>query len=139
MIRICSHGTVALLCAMATVAVLLHSENAAGLNAIVVDRVGVTSRVEQLVYEAAYLQQERGKAKDLYAWHGYAQVTIPWERIRRIDFVDAEMRDNAVVTTKDRQRVIVRLDPNTEYRGTNSFGGEFIIRSEHIRVLIFED
>jgi len=135
---ICSHGIVLAACAAAAV-VVLHTRTGEALDALVIDRVGVTSRVEQLEYVAAYLQMERGKANELAAWRGHAQITIPWDRIRRIDFVDAELRDNAVVTTKDRQRVIVRLDPSTEYRGTNSFGGEFLIRTEFIRAIIFQD
>ena len=108
-------------------------------NALFIDRQSVTTAVLNISYIPDYLNREDIPAGVLYGWRGLAQITIPWNKISRIDFVDGREGYNAIVTLKDRQRIHIRIEAKTtEYSGENSFGGTFQIRTEHIRSIIFE-
>ena len=118
----------------------LAAEEKESFNATFIDRMDVTSRVHNIEFRPNYMDREVTKAKHvLYGWRGSAQITVPWNNIRRIDFVNGDKRFNAVVTLRDGRRIHLRIDPaNSEYEGLNDFGGVFLIRTQYIRAIIFD-
>jgi len=118
----------------------LFAEDTNTYNAVIVDRQGVTTDVLNVQYTPDSLSRSSKQSNVLYGWRGHAQVTIPWKKIRRIDFFDSKKEFNAIVMLRDKKKFVrIRVEAKTtEYNGKNSFGGTFRIRAEHIRSIIFK-
>ena len=108
-------------------------------SATIIDQQSVTTHVDQLAFKPDYLNKDIVQPQMVYGWRGMAEITIPWANVQRIDLVVIDRRFNCLVTLRNRTRVPLRIDAaNTEYSGTNEYGGILMIRAEYIRSIIFD-
>lgn len=107
--------------------------------ALFIDRQDITSLVINVEYRPDYLNRPTTLPNTLYGFAGNAEITIPWQNIRRIDFFDGSRQFNTAVLLKDDRRVLMRVDAaGTVYKGTNDYGGLFSLRAEYVRSIIFQ-
>ncbi len=118
---------------------LCFAAEAINLSATFIDRNNVTTEVTNVAFIPDYLNREVQDDNSLYGTRGHAEMTIPRTKISRVDFIDGMAEANAFVTLRDGRRVALMVDSaNTQYYGTNSFGGIFMIRTQHIRSIIYK-
>ncbi|RLD09203.1 MAG: hypothetical protein DRI44_09015 [Chlamydiae bacterium] len=108
-------------------------------NAAFIDNMNVTTYVNNVQYKSDYIDKSTTKTKFVICGkRGKSTVTIPWSKIKRIDFVDEKKKYNAVISLKDGRRVLIYAEfAHSEYKGENDFGGSFLINAEYVRAIIF--
>ncbi len=108
-------------------------------NAAFVDNMNVTTFVSNVQYQSDY--NDKSSAGNKFVIHGArgkSSVTIPWSKIKRIDFVDEIENYNAAVSLKDGRCILIyAVLSNSKYNGENDFGGSFLINAEYVRAIIF--
>lgn len=109
-------------------------------NATFIDNMNVTTFVNNVQCKFEYLDTAtKNESKYvIFGQRGKSTVTIPWEKIKRIDFLKERDNYNAAVGLKDGRRVLIYADlANVKYKGKNDFGGSFLINAEYVRAIIF--
>ena len=108
-------------------------------NAAFVDNLNVTTFVSNVQYQSDHNDKSSANNKFvIYGSRGKSAVTIPWSKIKRIDFVDERENYNAVVSLKDGRCILIfAVLSNSKYKGENDFGGSFLINAEYVRAIIF--
>jgi len=118
---------------------LAAENNNSDFSAVFIDNLFVTTRVNNVQYKFQYPDGPASSNKAIiYGRRGKSIVTIPWEKIERIDFIEGKKSYNAVVKLKDNRIILIYADlANAEYKGLNDFGGSFQINAEYVRSIIF--
>jgi len=113
--------------------------NTSSFSATFIDNLNVTTIVNNVEYKFQYPDSPASKYKHIiYGRRGKSIVTVPWEKIKRIDFVEDKKNYNAVILLKDNRIILIYADlANAEYFGFNDFGGSFQINAEYVRSIIF--
>jgi len=110
-----------------------------GYNATFVDNMNITTFVNNVQYQCDYNDKSSANNKFvIYGTRGKSAVTIPWSKIKRIDFIDERENYNAGVSLKDGRCILIYAElSNSKYTGENDFGGTFKINAEYVRAIIF--
>ncbi len=108
-------------------------------NAAFVDNMNITTFVNNVQYQSDYNDKSSvGNKFVIHGARGKSSVTIPWSKIKRIDFVDEIENYNAAVSLKDGRCILIyAVLSNSKYNGENDFGGSFLINAEYVRAIIF--
>ncbi len=108
-------------------------------NITFVDNMNITTFVSNVQYQSDHNDKSSANNKFVICGsRGKSAVTIPWSKIKRIDFVDERENYNAVVSLKDGRCVLIyAVLSNSKYKGENDFGGSFLINAEYVRAIIF--
>jgi len=104
-----------------------------------VDNMNITTYVNNVQYQCDYNDKSSANNKFvIYGTRGKSTVTIPWSKIKRIDFIDERENYNAGVSLKDGRCILIYAElSNSKYTGENDFGGTFKIKAEYVRAVIF--
>jgi sporulation protein YlmC with PRC-barrel domain len=104
-----------------------------------VDNMNITTYVNNVQYQCDYNDKSSANNKFvIYGTRGKSTVTIPWSKIKRIDFIDERENYNARVNLKDGRGILIYAElSNSKYTGENDFGGSFKINAEYVRAIIF--
>jgi len=109
-------------------------------NATFIDNMNVTTFVNDVQCKLEYREMSTQQVSKhvIFGQRGKSTVSIPWEKIKRIDFLKERDNYNAAVRLKDGRCVLIYADlANVKYKGKNDFGGSFLINSEYVRAIIF--
>ncbi|NLF38263.1 hypothetical protein GX586_02385 [bacterium] len=116
------------------------AEEQQAFSALIIDQQDVTTHVRNVTFRPDAVNQGIAQPGTLSGWRGYAEVTIPWQKIRRIDLLVIDQRYNAWVTMRDATRMPLRIEAaNTSYMGTNDYGGVYVISTARVRSIIFDE
>jgi len=116
-----------------------EKQNKQDYNATFVDNMNITTFVNNVQYQCDYNDKSSANNKFvIYGTRGKSTVTIPWSKIKRIDFIDERDNYNAGVSLKDGRCILIYAElSNSKYTGKNDFGGTFKINAEYVRAIIF--
>jgi len=118
---------------------VLGEQNILDYKVIFIDNLNVTTYVSNVEYEYDYNDKTAPNNKFVICgFRGKSTVTIPWQKIKRIDFVKERKNYNAIVSLKDGRTILIYAElSNSKYQGKNDFGGSFKINAEYVQALIF--
>jgi len=104
-----------------------------------IDNLNVTTYVSNVQYQYDYNDKTSPNNKFVISGlRGKSTVTIPWQKINRIDFVQERKNYNAIVSLKDGRTILIYAElSNSKYQGKNDFGGSFKINAEYVQAIIF--
>ena len=124
---------------MFSLAVYAGETKTESYNAAFVDNMNITTFVHNIQYKSDYIDKSSACNKFvIHGRRGKSVVTIPWSKIKRIDFLEERKNYNSAVSLKDGRCILIYAElAHSEYIGENDFGGSFLINAEYVRAIIF--
>ena len=118
---------------------VLGGQNKQDYKITFIDNLNVTTYVSNVEYQYDYNDKSAPNNKFVICgMRGKSTVTIPWTKIKRIEFVQERKNYNAIVSLKDGRTILIYAElSNSKYQGKNDFGGSFKINAEYVQAIIF--
>jgi len=127
-----------LICLFSLAAYAVENEQKV-FHATFIDNMNTTTLVQNIQYKCDYIDKSSTNNKFVVCGkRGRSDVTIPWSKIKRIDFLADRKNYNCLVSLNDGRSILIYAElSRSKYKGENNFGGSFSINAEYVSAIIF--